>query len=143
MGLPVGRKSGVPKLLCGTVIKLDNGSYYLIEGPAGVPVEEAGDVCVVKLSHKEAAFGVFMDCREVLQSYFPVDEIVAVYGLRGLIDGKYAAPSVGTLHDILNDKNDTLLLWKCPDPIKEMTVDEISKALGYKVKVVGSEKADD
>ena len=30
-----------------------------------------------------------------------------------------------------------------PAPVKEMTVDEISKALGYKVKVVGSEKADD
>ena len=30
-----------------------------------------------------------------------------------------------------------------PSPAKEMTVDEISKALGYKVKVVGSEKADD
>lgn len=27
--------------------------------------------------------------------------------------------------------------------VKEMTVDEISKALGYKVKVVGNEKADD
>jgi hypothetical protein len=35
------------------------------------------------------------------------------------------------------------LLWEKPDPVKEMTVDEISKALGYKVKVVGSEKADD
>lgn len=35
------------------------------------------------------------------------------------------------------------LLWERPDPVREMTVDEISKVLGYKVKVVGSEKADD
>lgn len=34
-------------------------------------------------------------------------------------------------------------VWKRPEPVKEMTVDEISKALGYKVKVVGNEKADD
>lgn len=33
--------------------------------------------------------------------------------------------------------------WKRPEPVKEMTVDEISKALGYKVKVVGNEKTDD
>ena len=37
----------------------------------------------------------------------------------------------------------TCIVWKKPTPAKEMTVDEISKALGYKVKVVGSEKADD
>ena len=141
---PVGRESGVPKLLCGTVIKLDNGSYYLIEGPAGVPVEEAGNVCVTRLSHKEKNFDIFINHREVLQSYFPGNNVVAVYGLRGFLDGKYAALSTGDLHSILNGRGEaTMLLWKRPDPVKEMTVDEISKALGYKVKVVGSEKADD
>jgi hypothetical protein len=37
-------------------------------------------------------------------------------------------------------------VWKWkepPKPVREMTVDEISKALGVKVKVVGNEKADD
>jgi hypothetical protein len=140
---PVKGKVDVPRLLCGTVVKLDNGVHYLIEGPAGVPVGEAGDVCIACISHKEKNFGIFINCREVLQSYFPVDRVVAVYGLRGILDGKYAALSVGDLHDILNGKTDPLLLWKKPDPVKEMTVDEISKALGYKVKVVGSEKADD
>lgn len=34
--------------------------------------------------------------------------------------------------------------WKRPNPVREMTVDEISRALGYEVKVVGSnEKVDD
>jgi hypothetical protein len=37
--------------------------------------------------------------------------------------------------------------WHRPEPkkeaVREMTVDEISKALGYEVKVVGNEKADD
>lgn len=37
----------------------------------------------------------------------------------------------------------TWVEWKRPEPAKEMTVDEISKALGYKVKVVGNDKADD
>jgi hypothetical protein len=31
------------------------------------------------------------------------------------------------------------LFWKKPEPVKEMTVDQISEALGYTVKVVGNE----
>lgn len=44
----------------------------------------------------------------------------------------------------VHDPQGSIKHWKRPDPVREMTVDEISEALGYKVKVVGSnEKADD
>lgn len=51
--------------------------------------------------------------------------------------------SVSEIAGVVGGEGKVLCVWEKPDPVKEMTVDEISKALGYKVKVVGSEKADD
>lgn len=57
----------------------------------------------------------------------------------------------GQISAVANDDGARMALtnvrvWKWkepPKPVREMTVDEISKALGVKVKVVGNEKADD
>lgn len=68
------------------------------------------------------------------------------------VDAVYAHPNsaspavcVSSLVDLMRGKDCPIVccVWKRPEPVKEMTVDEISKALGYKVKVVGNEKTDD
>lgn len=80
---------------------------------------------------------------EVLANY----EIDAVFAHRTY--AMKASPALSTLQmlDLLRegscDSPFVEVVWKRPEPVKEMTVDEISKALGYKVKVVGNEKADD
>lgn len=55
------------------------------------------------------------------------------------------AVTVSSLVDLMQGRDCPFVhcVWKRPEPAKEMTVDEISKALGYKVKVVGNEKTDD
>jgi hypothetical protein len=73
---------------------------------------------------REHAVRVYADVRHGKSYYLTFREIT------GIVAGK-------------NAESGEYVIWKNPDPVKEMTVDEISKALGYKVKVVGSEKADD
>lgn len=79
------------------------------------------------------------DCETLRGRYDSVD---AVYAHHSSTTPALAAFSLVALMQGIYDPY-TRRVWKRPEPVKEMTVDEISKALGYKVKVVGNEKADD
>lgn len=46
----------------------------------------------------------------------------------------------GELAELVNSRPEKWRVWKRENSVKEMTVDEISKALGYEVKVVGNDR---
>jgi hypothetical protein len=46
----------------------------------------------------------------------------------------------GELAKLVNSRPEKWRVWKRENSVKEMTVDEISKALGYEVKVVGNDR---
>ena len=65
-------------------------------------------------------------------------EIQRIYHI--VLDYSPRWPDYTTLYDICNgsDAYDEYIVWERPS-VKEMTVDEISKALGYEVKVIGND----
>ena len=122
-----GGRGGMPELKPGMVVRTSKEYYYL------VVVGRKDDVVAYR-------------CRLDFGSLF-IAEAVSFQADDPCIDAVY---DEGNLHwfipavivDILRG-SERHRIWKRPAPVKEMTVDEISKALGYEVKVVGSEKADD
>jgi hypothetical protein len=124
---PAEGKAVMPKLKPGMIIQTSKGCYYLV---------------VVGRKDDVVAYRCLLDIGRLLISdavSFQADDpdIDAVYDEEG---PHWFFPAV--IADILRG-SERHRIWKRPDPVKEMTVDEISKVLGYKVKVVGSEKADD
>lgn len=117
----------MPELKPGMIIHASKGHYYL------VVVRREEDV----VAHRcRLEFGsLFVSEAVSFQADDP--DIDAVYEEK---DTHWFFPAV--IVDILRG-SERHRIWKRKAPPKEMTVDEISKALGYKVKVVGSEKADD
>jgi hypothetical protein len=136
---PVEEKAGMPKLCCGTVVKMKNGQYFLIEGTAGEPASRTSGAIVDLISLGEAG-GVTTTIRAPMPVDFAERGIDAIYADRNG-DGFIYLGATDLARILQGDEK--FLIWKRPDQVKEMTVDEISKALGCKVKVVGSEKADD
>lgn len=59
------------------------------------------------------------------------DKIVRIYGCEGR-----GWLTVSDLKDIAYDHNDRYVLWQRPDPIKEMTMSDLEKHFGCKVKIV-------
>ncbi len=117
----------MPELKPGMIIQTSKGYYYL------VVVGRKEDVVAYRCS---LDFGsLFISDAVSFQADDP--DIDAVYKEEDL---HWFFPAV--IVDILRG-SERHRIWKRTAPAKEMTVDEISKALGYKVKVVGSEKADD
>jgi hypothetical protein len=117
----------MPELKPGMIVHKSKGGYYL------VVVERKDDVVAYRCS---LDFGsLFISEAVSFQAEDP--DIDAVYDERGT---HWFMPAI--IVDILRGSG-RHRIWKRPDPVKEMTVDEISRALGYKVKVVGSEKVDD
>ena len=120
-------KGDMPELKPGMIVHTSKGCYYLV---------------VVVRKDDVVAYRCILDFGSLFISdavSFQADDpdIDAVYEEEGV---HWFFPIV--IVDILRG-SERHRIWKRPDPVKEMTVDEISKALGYKVKVVGSEKADD
>lgn len=119
----------------GMVIQTVSGQFFLwIGGPRG-------EMYTISLRQAEREFDAVV-LEEINGDSFPPEEINAVFA-----DATFDAPAVrpSVIVALLNGKDPEFVrcVWKRPEPAKEMTVDEISKALGYKVKVVGNEKADD
>ena len=126
--IPVKGRGGMPELKPGMVVRVGFGEYYLI-------VSDRKSDCVAYRYAKNDSGGLLL--RDVRSFEGGDPSIEAVYGDTVL---KWLSPH--NLAGILRG-DERYRIWKRPDPVKEMTVDEISEALGYKVKVVGSEKADD
>lgn len=137
----------LPELLGGTVLQLDTGEYIYIEGPVGVPVGKAGEHICASLLRVSPAGDLVISSHYVfpLRSGEPCSTVVAIHGYKARTTGDILYLDCEELKSIVSGKSgDRYLIWEKPEEAtKEMTVDEISKALGYKVKVVGSEKADD
>lgn len=69
------------------------------------------------------------------------DDIVAIYAASGY-PGCYRYPQVKELVEILGSaRQDEYRLWQKQEAV-ELTVDEISKRLGYPVKVIGNEEGE-
>lgn len=134
--------SEVPELKPGMIVEHENGDFFFLEERrsdkelflvmrfhysfAGVTLTGRGPFTNRDLeSLRKRAVRVYADVRfggEVL--HFIYEDIVSIVSGENAGSGDY-------------------VIWERPAPVKEMTVDEISKALGYKVKVVGSEKVND
>ena len=122
----------------GMIIRTVSGQFFLWIGGSN---EEA-----YRLEHVNGRIAL-CDCDSlpISGSLLPGggdDEADVVYAYHNSAN---PAVAVCSLVNLMQGKYDpyTHRVWKRPEPVKEMTVDEISKALGYKVKVVGNEKADD
>lgn len=135
---PAKGKGDMPELKSGMIVEHENGDFFFLE-------ERRSDkelFLVMRFHHsiegvvltgrthftgrdlenlRKRAVRVYADVRfEGEVHHFIYEEIVSI------VTGK-------------NAESGDYVIWKKPDPVKEMTVDEISKALGYKVKVVGNE----
>lgn len=128
-------EDSMPELKPGMIIKTVHGDFFLWVG--------GGHKQRYKLSLRtaEREFSTVALDSTATDSFFPA-EVAAVFA-----DPTPGAPAVhpSAIIALLNGRDPGLAccVWKRPEPVKEMTVDEISKALGCKVKVVGNEKADD
>jgi hypothetical protein len=114
----------------GMVLRTRAGAFFLWIG--GVT---RGEVYRLELTNGRIALA---EC-DSLDGYYDVDVVYAHH------NRATPAVCVTALVDLMQGHDSPYVhcVWKRPEPVKEMTVDEISKALGYKVKVVGNEQADD
>lgn len=124
---PAEGGSGMPELKPGMIVHTSKDCYYLVV--VGRKEDVVAYRCILSFGSLFIADAVSFQADD--------PDIDAVYDEGDL---HWFMPAV--IVDILRG-SERHRIWKRPDPVKEMTVDEISKALGYKVKVVGSEKADD
>ena len=119
----------------GMIIRTVHGDFRLWVGGG------RGEMYQLSLRNVEREFNTVVLDSILTDSFFP-REVAAVFA-----DAACDAPAVrpSAIIALLNGEDSEFVrcVWKRPEPVKEMTVDEISKALGYKVKVVGNEKADD
>lgn len=117
----VRKYSGVPELEPGDIVRIGDRFYIYIHYNRVYRVQD-NYVFDVHFSQPETINNMVVDAVYRKDGgLYTISEITAI--LRGSYKGKP--------------------YWKRSEPVREMTVDEISKALGYKVKVVGDEKADD
>lgn len=114
----------------GMVLRTKKGEFFLWIGGAR---EE-----VYRLEHVNGRIAL-AECDSFDREYDDVDAVYANH------NGATPAVCVFSLADLMRGRDCMFAhcVWKRPEPAKEMTVDDISKALGYKVKVVGNEKTDD
>lgn len=132
----------LPEIEAGIIYESE-GRLFLVGGklPTGWIVYPLGKGCILPEPHYQASswFQYRFACGAISRVFtdgrgFPsrwlIDEQI-----RAIVDDDEARmASTG------------VRVWKWkepPKPVREMTVDEISNALGYEVKVVGNEKADD
>ena len=119
----------------GMIIRTVHGGFRLWVGGG------RGEMYQLSLRNVERELNTVVLDSILTDSFFP-REVAAVFA-----DASCDAPAVrpSAIVALLNGKDSEFVrcVWKRPEPAKEMTVDEISKALGYKVKVVGNEQADD
>lgn len=119
--------------------KLDKVNEMPVLKPCMVIVFRSGDVHLMvtpNLGYKLEAVGSHVCLGEDFEPD-PI-EIQRIYYI--VWDRSPRWPDYTTLYDICNgsDAYDEYIVWERPK-VKEMTVDEISKALGYAVKVVGND----
>lgn len=94
---------------------------------------EAGDIFGYRVY--EATYYATMGDLDVV----PLDRVTAVYGISDY-PGCYRYPKMYELLHILgSSRQDEYLLWR-KQKVVELTVDEISKKLGYTVKVIGNKE---
>lgn len=108
----------MPKLKSGDVFKDVNGRWFL------VVTEKEG--YIIDPTNRRISMHYFLETVNPVEIYRETDgDVFGANTLERIINGKPVDAS--------------WLFWKKPEPVKEMTVDQISEALGYTVKVVGNE----
>lgn len=117
----VRKYSGVPELEPGDIVRIGDGFYVHIQHNRAYRVHD-NYIFDIHLNQPE-----IIDTGVVAAVYRKVGELHTTSEIKAILRGSYEEEPY----------------WKRPESVKEMTVDEISKALGYKVKVVGDEKTDD
>lgn len=112
--------SKMPEIKPGHLIKNEFGRFFLV-------VSEA-------VAYRLAKYNKGLILAAMSDDYFKqLDRVVAIYGnLVGWL-------SVSELEDIVYKMEDKYLLWRRPDPIKEMTMSELEEHFGCKVKIVKKE----
>lgn len=111
----------------------------------GMLVEFKNDVRKVVMPHKDGLY--LMGCNSSYELYEFAndlthkrgDDIMKVYDLPTTNLYSHRSLECGDDNDGIYSREDRDLLWQ-REEVKELTVDEISELLGYKVKVVGSNK---
>lgn len=138
-----GKYKDFPELKAGDLVVCGNHTAYMVTGEGGYELVESSDPAV------PAVVGGFVDNMERLFDDCNICELSqyvpeAVFRpLGGLPITTYSIKtairnwrSVSTAYD-----GRLVRVWSIDDA-KELTVDEVSKLLGYKVKIVGSGSAD-
>ena len=120
----------MPELNPGMLIQKDTGEYILVVSAAyGYRVTLEGNSVVIETKDSS----VLSESRIVKVWYGADEPSVALHSdkIRYILRSNGGIPSA-------------VRCWVRPKPAaKKMTVDEVSKALGYTVEIVGNEKADD
>ena len=114
----------------GMVLRTKKGEFFLWIGGA------REEVYRLERLHRCIALA---ECDFFVGEYDDVDAVYAYHR------SEAPAVCVFSLVNLMQGKNCQYMrcVWKKPAPVKDMTVAEISKALGYEVRVVANEKADD
>ena len=116
----------MPELKAGDVVCTDGGVWYLCISPAHFYALRRDD------ERREVGL---MYHTTISQLIF---EITRVYRREGYFEvGGKCESLYSLLSDPDSEENSSALIWSAKPAVREMTVDEISEALGYKVKVVG------
>lgn len=115
------KNNAMPALKAGDVVHCEGGRWVLVinsneNGIWGYLVEdEMIDECSRHFS------------REQIEEIYRNDDHTGIFGR-------------GELAELVNSRPEKWRVWKRADSVKEMTMEEISKALGYEVKVVGNDR---
>lgn len=117
----VRKYAGVPELEPGDIVRIGDRFYLHIQHNRVYRVQD-NYVFDINFSQPETINNMVVEA-----VYRKVGGLYTLSEIKAILRGSYEEEPY----------------WKRHEPVKEMTVDEISKALGYKVKVVGDEKADD
>lgn len=130
---------GMPEIETGMVVRLTDGRFYLCV------VKNENETVLHELRKGDRGVGFVANMHRCFQGRVDIlhSLITDVY-----YDGcsrPWLPPSLIVRIVESGGTKVACAHWHRPEEpvVKEMTVDEIEKALGYKVKVVGNEKADD
>lgn len=139
-----GKYKNFPELKAGDFVVCGNHTAYIVTGEGGYSLKESLDPTTPAVvdGFVDNMECLFADCNIICSLPELIPEAV-FRPLGGLPITTYSLKTALRYWRSVNTAHDGRLVrvWSIDDDnAKELTVDEVSKLLGYKVKIVGSDK---
>lgn len=131
-----------PVLEAGDVVICKKHTAYIVTNGGGYKLVESSDPkeCAALVGYVSSLEHLFTDCDSYYDQQYCPEAVFRPFKGFSIPSGAIAA-ALADWRIVRGEKFDRI--WSADDDnAKELTVDEVSKLLGYKVKIVGSDSAE-